>query len=137
MVPGERRAGDVLLAEDDPREARRVEDAVADARPEATVHVVDDGAEALEFLHGRGEYADAPDPDAVVLDWNLPEVDGETVLDGLKAEHPETPVVVLTSMAVEEAAVESKTVHADAVVRKSGDPDAYADAVESVAGRAV
>lgn len=137
MVAGERRPHDVLLAEDNPDDARRIEDAVDEARPEATVHVVADGEEALEFLRRRGEYADAPVPDAVLLDWNLPGVDGERVLDELKAEHPETPVVVLTSMAVEEAAVESKTVQADAVVRKSEDPDVYVDAVESVAGRVV
>lgn len=96
MVAGERRPHDVLLAEDNPDDARRIEDAVDETRPEATVHVVGDGGEALEFLRRCGEYVDVPVPDAVLLDWNLPEVDGERVLDELNEEHSETPVVVLT-----------------------------------------
>jgi CheY-like chemotaxis protein len=137
MVVEMGRPGDLLIAEDNPGDIERIEEAVADAGPELSTHVVSDGDEAKDFVFGRCEYDDATDPDAVVLDWNIPGTDGERVLDELKADRPELPVVVVTSLGVEKAALESKAVHTDAVVEKSADPDVYAEAIQSVAGNPV
>ena len=129
-------AGDpaeILLVEDNPGDVRLTQEAFREGRIENNLHVVTDGVEALEFLHRRGEYADAPRPDLVLLDLNLPRKNGDEVLAELKDDEDLRciPVIVLTSSAAEEDVVKSYELHANAYLTKPVDPDAFIDAVQS------
>ena len=94
----------ILLVEDNPGDARLAQEALKENKVANTLHWVDDGVKALEFLHQEGPYADAPRPDVILLDLNLPRKDGREVLADIK-EDPELkriPVVVLTVSQAEE-----------------------------------
>ena len=76
----------VLLVEDNPGDVRLTREAFKDAKVHLEIHVVNDGVEAIEFLNRRGEYADSPRPDLILLDLNLPRKDGRDVLAEVKAD---------------------------------------------------
>jgi len=123
----------LLLVEDNPGDVRLTREAFEEGRIQNELHVVPDGAEALDFLHQRGEYSDAPRPDLVLLDLNLPRTDGETVLEELKAD-PELrsiPVIVLTSSRTEEDVARSYDLHANAYLTKPVDPDEFIETVRA------
>lgn len=89
---------EILLVEDNPGDVRLVEETLRDGNVTNTLHAVPDGEAALEFINRDGEYEGAPRPDLVLLDLNLPRVDGEDVLHEIK-HHPKleaVPVVILT-----------------------------------------
>lgn len=87
---------DILLVEDNPGDARLVEEMAAESALDPTIHTVTDGADAVDFLHQRGAYADAPRPDAILLDLHLPRMDGEDVLAELTDDLEEIPTIVLS-----------------------------------------
>ncbi|RQG98018.1 response regulator [Natrarchaeobius chitinivorans] len=123
----------ILLVEDNPGDVRLTEEAFKQGRIENDLHVVSDGTKALEFLNREGEYADAPRPDLILLDLNLPRTDGEEVLEELK-EDPDLrsiPVIVLTSSRAEEDIVKSYELHANAYLTKPVDPDEFIEAVRA------
>lgn len=123
----------ILLVEDNPGDVRLTEEAFKQGRIENDLHVVSDGTDALEFLYRRGEYEDAPRPDLILLDLNLPRKDGEDVLEELKAD-PELrsiPVIVLTSSRAEEDVVRSYELHANAYLTKPVDPDDFIETVRT------
>ena len=102
------RAVEVLLIEDSPEDARWIQIAFEDWQVYNRLHVVTDGEQALEFLSRTGPYADAPAPDLILLDLNLPKVSGYEVVQQLKA-HPiwrDVPIVILTASANEQFLVE-------------------------------
>ncbi|MBU1155530.1 MAG: response regulator, partial [Proteobacteria bacterium] len=70
----------ILLVEDNPGDARLAQEALKENKVANTLHWVDDGVKALEFLRKEGPYADAPRPDVILLDLNLPRKDGREVL---------------------------------------------------------
>ncbi|WP_436347356.1 response regulator [Natronorubrum sp. FCH18a] len=123
----------ILLVEDNPGDVRLTEEAFKQGRIENDLHVVTDGNEALEFLYRRGEYADAPRPDLILLDLNLPRKDGEEVLEELKgdSELRSIPVIVLTSSRAEEDVVRSYELHANAYLTKPVDPDDFIETVRA------
>ncbi len=89
----------ILLVEDNPADVGLVEEAFREGKLNYDLRVADDGVKALRFLRRQGEYADAPTPDLVLLDLNLPKKDGREVLHEMKTE-PELrkiPVIVLTT----------------------------------------
>ena len=102
MAMAERREGqavDVLLAEDDPGDVLMTREAFEQYKIRNVLHVVTDGEQALRFLRRAGDYAGAPRPGLILLDLNLPRLDGLEVLAELKAD-PELkviPVVILTT----------------------------------------
>ncbi|MEV4253973.1 response regulator [Spirillospora sp. NPDC049652] len=99
-----------------------------------TLHVVRDGAEALDFLYRRGDHAEAPRPDLVLLDLNLPKRDGREVLEEIKSD-PELaaiPVVVLTTSSAEEDILRSYKLHANAYVTKPVDFDQFIAAIRQI-----
>ncbi|WP_339104726.1 response regulator [Haloterrigena salinisoli] len=123
----------ILLVEDNPGDVRLTEEAFKQGRIENDLHVVSDGNEALEFLYQRGEYEDAPRPDLILLDLNLPRKDGEDVLEELKGDQElrSIPVIVLTSSRAEEDVVRSYELHANAYLTKPVDPDDFIETVRA------
>lgn len=125
---------DVLLVEDDPGDELMTREAFEDNKIGNTLHVVRDGEEALEFLYRRGSYLDAPRPDLILLDLNLPKYDGRQVLEKIKsdADLTDIPVVVLTTSAAEEDILRSYKLHANAYVTKPVDLDQFIRAVRQI-----
>ncbi|MFC8729451.1 MULTISPECIES: response regulator [Streptomyces] len=125
---------EVLLVEDDPGDELMTREAFEDNKIRNTLHVVRDGQEALDFLYRRGDHADAPRPDLVLLDLNLPKYDGRQVLEQIKGD-PELsliPVVVLTTSSAEEDILRSYKLHANAYVTKPVDLDQFIAAVRQI-----
>ncbi|WP_418771552.1 response regulator [Halobacterium yunchengense] len=130
---GDGDAADVLFVEDNPGDVRLAREAFAEGDLDSDLHVVSDGEAALSFLERRGEHADAPRPDVVLLDLNLPKVDGLEVLERVKRDDDlqRIPVVVLTGSAAEEDVARSYERRANAYLAKPVDPAAFADLVRS------
>ncbi|MDQ0408440.1 response regulator [Streptomyces sp. NPDC048232] len=125
---------DVLLVEDDPGDELMTREAFEDNKIGNTLHVVRDGEEALDFLYRRAGHAEAPRPDLILLDLNLPKYDGRQVLEQIKSdpELSDIPVVVLTTSAAEEDILRSYKLHANAYVTKPVDLDQFIAAVRQI-----
>ncbi|OLZ41791.1 two-component system response regulator [Natrinema saccharevitans] len=123
----------ILLVEDNPGDVRLTKEAFEQGRIENDLSVVSNGAEALDYLSRRGEYADAPRPDLILLDLNLPGKDGEDVLEDLKDDPKlrSIPVIVLTSSRAEEDIAQSYELHANAYLTKPVDPDEFIETVRA------
>lgn len=124
---------DILLVEDNPGDVRLTEEAFAAASITTDLHVVRDGEAALAFVEQRGAHEHAPRPDLILLDLNLPKVDGMEVLERVKQDSDlrRIPVVVLTSSAAEEDVAESYERHTNAYLSKPVDAGEFVDLVES------
>jgi chemotaxis family two-component system response regulator Rcp1 len=94
---------EVLLVEDSPGDVRLTREAFKDAKVHINLHVATDGAKAMAFLKREDEYANAPRPDLILLDLNLPKKDGREVLEEIKQDPTlkTIPVVVLTTSSSE------------------------------------
>lgn len=125
---------EVLLVEDDPGDELMTREAFEDNKIRNTLHVVRDGEEALDFLYRRGEHADAPQPDLILLDLNLPKYDGRQVLEKIKSDPDlaHIPVVVLTTSSAEEDILRSYKLHANAYVTKPVDVEQFIAAVRQI-----
>ena len=125
---------DILLVEDNPGDVRLTQEAFKEGHIDNTLHVATDGTEALSFLFQRGEHADAPRPDIVLLDLNLPRKDGDEVLEELRADPDlrRIPVIVLTSSKAHEDIERSYERSANAYLTKPVDPDEFVDVVRSL-----
>lgn len=114
---------DILLVEDNPGDVRLTREALRDAKILNEIHVVKDGVEAMDFLHREGSFAQAPIPDLILLDLNLPRKDGREVLAEIKQD-PELkriPVVILTTSKADEDIVKSYNLHANCYITKPVD----------------
>jgi two-component system, chemotaxis family, response regulator Rcp1 len=125
---------EILLIEDNPGDVDLTKEALQEAKVRNRLHVVDDGAKAVEFLYKRGEYADAPRPDIILLDLNLPKKDGRQVLVEIKADPQlaEIPVVILTTSQAEEDIVRSYQLHANCYITKPVDFKQFMRVVKSI-----
>jgi CheY-like chemotaxis protein len=125
---------EVLLVEDDPGDELMTREAFADNKIGNNLNVVRDGEEALDFLYRRGAHENAPKPDLILLDLNLPKYDGREVLQVIKsdAELSMIPVVVLTTSSAEEDILRSYKLHANAYVTKPVDLDQFIAAVRQI-----
>jgi CheY-like chemotaxis protein len=124
----------VLVVEDDPGDVALIESALGDQSVPTTVHHVVDGAEALAFLHRQDGYADVPRPDLILLDLNMPRIDGRQVLAQIK-DDPRLmaiPVVVFTTSATPDDVVHSYSAHANAYVTKPLDLDEFERALAQI-----
>jgi len=124
----------VLLVEDDPGDVLMTREAFEDYKVHNQLHVVNDGEQAMAFLRQEGEYADLPRPDLVLLDLNLPRMDGRQVLDAIKSD-PELssiPVVVLTTSEAEDDVLRSYSLHANAYVTKPVDFERFINVVRQI-----
>ncbi|WP_431355866.1 response regulator [Cellulomonas chengniuliangii] len=125
---------DVLLVEDDPGDVLMTREAFADNKVTNRLSVVSDGVSALEYLRKEGQYADVATPDLILLDLNLPRMDGREVLMALKGDEKlrSIPVVVLTTSEAEEDVVRSYSLHANAYVTKPVDFDRFIEVVRQI-----
>ncbi len=110
----------ILLVEDNPADIELTRQAFTEGRVANKVHVVEDGEAAMAFLRREEPYADAPRPDLMLLDLNLPRKDGREVLVELKsdANFCTIPVVVLTTSAVDEDILHAYRQHVNSYIRK-------------------
>ena len=124
----------VLLVEDDPGDVVLVTEAFEHNKVHNDLHTVQDGVEALQFLRQEPPYADAPVPDLILLDLNLPRKDGREVLEEVKADERlrRIPVVVLTTSKAEEDVLRSYDLHANAYVTKPVDFDRFIEVVRQI-----
>lgn len=127
---------EILLVEDNPGDARLAQETLKDSRMLNRMHHVEDGDAALAFLRREGRYADAPRPDLIILDLNLPRRDGREVLEVIKTDHDlrKIPVVVLTISEAEEDVLKSYDLHANCYITKPIDLEQFARVVKSVEG---
>ncbi|THA35150.1 response regulator [Streptomyces sp. A1277] len=125
---------EILLVEDDPGDELMTREAFHDNKIRNTLHVARDGEEALDFLYRRGAHAEAPRPDLILLDLNLPKYDGRQVLEQIKQDPVLSliPVVVLTTSSAEEDILRSYKLHANAYVTKPVDLDQFIAAVRQI-----
>lgn len=127
------RAVEFLLVEDNPGDVRLTREALRECGVAHNLSVTPDGMEAVAFLRKEGKYADAPRPDLIFLDLNLPKKDGREVLAVVK-EDPELkriPVVVLTSSEAENDILKSYDLHANCYVAKPVDLDDFVKVIQS------
>ena len=124
----------VLLVEDDPGDVLITREALSGSAVEHDIHVVGDGEQAIAFLHQEGEHTDAPRPDLILLDLNLPRLDGREVLQIVKEDDSlrRIPVVVLTTSKSEEDISRSYDLHANAYVVKPSDVGDFQGVVREI-----
>jgi CheY-like chemotaxis protein len=124
----------ILLVEDDPGDVLMTQEAFVHHKITNPLHVVTDGVAAMEFLRGRGRYADAPRPGLILLDLNLPKMDGREVLAEIKSDDNlrSIPVVVLTTSSAEEDILRSYNTYANAYVTKPVDLLRFMDVVRQI-----
>jgi two-component system, chemotaxis family, response regulator Rcp1 len=127
---------DILMVEDNPGDVRLTREALKDSKMLNELHVVEDGVAALDFLHRRAPYENACRPDLVLLDLNLPKMDGRQVLTAIKSDPvlKVIPVVVLTTSEAEEDIVRAYHLAANCYVTKPVDLYQFNRIVHAIEG---
>ena len=125
---------EILMVEDNPGDIRLTVEALKEGKVRNNLHTVEDGVEALAFLRREGRYAEAPRPDLILLDLNLPKKTGPEVLAEIK-DDPDLrliPVVILTVSQAEQDIVKSYSLHANCYITKPVDLDQFLEVVKSI-----
>jgi two-component system, chemotaxis family, response regulator Rcp1 len=125
---------EILMVEDSPGDVRLTKEALKEAKVLNHISVCEDGVEAMAFLRREGPYAEAPRPDLILLDLNLPRKDGREVLAEIRSDPALTqiPVVVLTTSRAEQDVLRSYALHANCYVTKPVDLDQFISVIQSV-----
>jgi CheY-like chemotaxis protein len=125
---------DILIVEDNPGDARLIKEVLNDNKVYNSLYIVNDGVEALNFLHNQGEYQNAPRPDIIILDLNLPKRDGREVLAEIKADEElrHIPVVIMTISQAEEDILKTYKLHANCYITKPIDLNEFIRVVKSI-----
>ena len=125
---------EILLVEDNPGDVRLTIEALRDSKVRNNLHVAVDGVDALAFLRHEGRYAEAPRPDLILLDLNLPKKDGREVLAEIKADAilRTIPVVILTTSRAEQDVLRSYELQANCYISKPVDLDQFITVVKSI-----
>jgi chemotaxis family two-component system response regulator Rcp1 len=125
---------EILLAEDNPGDARLAIEALKESKITNHVNVVQDGVEAMAFLRKQGKYAKEPRPDVILLDLNMPRKDGREVLAEVKADPDlrRIPVVILTISQAEQDILTAYDLHANCFITKPVDLDQFNKVVHSI-----
>ena len=134
MVDNPLAAVDVLLVDDNPGDIELTKVALRDARIRYSVHVAQDGAEALAFLRAQGEFSGAAKPDLVILDLRMPKLDGFQVLAEMKAD-PELlriPVIIMSGSSNEQDLARAYDGQASAYLVKPSDCEEYFTAIRAL-----
>ncbi|MFC4018778.1 response regulator [Micromonospora sp. GCM10011542] len=124
----------ILVVDDDPGDVLMIEEALADSDVDKVIDVVSDGEEAMEFLRSEGRHVGARRPDVILLDLNMPRMDGRQVLGEVKRDEDlrTIPIVVLTTSNADTDIVGSYTLQANAYVTKPIDLDDFNDVVHRI-----
>ncbi len=124
----------VLLVEDSPGDVRLTQEAFREAAPNVHLHVTHDGVEAMAFLEHQGQYGHAPRPDLILLDLNLPKMDGREVLIRIKEndEFRTIPTIILTTSDAESDIVKSYKLKANCYLCKPVQLDEFDGLVKSI-----
>ena len=125
---------EILLVEDNPGDERLTREALKEGKVYHKLHWAKDGVEAMDFLNRRGKWSNAPRPDIILLDLNLPKKDGREVLQEIKSDEHlrRIPVVVLTTSKAEEDVLKSYNLHANCYVAKPVDLEKFITVVKSI-----
>lgn len=126
----------ILLVEDNPGDVRLTREALRGAKVANDLQVVGDGEAAIDYLRRRGQYADATRPDIVLLDLNLPRLDGREVLMDIKSDPDlaKIPILILTSSSAERDIHSAYELHANCYISKPVDFTEFIEAVRSLEG---
>ena len=124
----------ILLVEDNPGDARLAKEALKEGKVKNLLHIVTDGMLAMDFLFRRNDYKDAPSPDLIILDLNLPKKDGREVLAEIKADEnlKSIPIVILTTSKAEEDILKAYNLHANCYITKPLDLNKFLEVVKSI-----
>ena len=125
---------EILLVEDNPGDIRLTQEGLKEGKIFYNLSVVEDGIEALAFLRHEGEYADAPRPDLILLDLNLPRKNGREVLQEIKSDPNlrRIPVVILTTSSAEVDIITTYNQHANCYITKPVDFEQFVNIVKSI-----
>jgi len=125
---------DVLLVEDSPGDVRLTKEVFRDTNIDIHLHVAWDGVEAMAFLRREGKHVNAPRPDLILLDLNLPKMDGRVVLANIKADAnlKSIPTVILTTSESEVDIVKSYRLQANCYLSKPVQLEAFENLVKSI-----
>lgn len=125
---------DILLVEDNPGDVRLTKEALHEGRINCKLNVVTDGVQALDYLNKQEPYKSATRPDIILLDLNLPKMDGRQVLAQIKKD-PELqliPVIVLTTSTAEEDIQKTYQLHGNCFITKPMDLDQYITVIQAI-----
>ncbi len=122
------------MVEDNPTDVLIAREGLLDAQMRNTLHVAEDGIEAMEFLRQRGKYAGAPRPDLILLDLNMPRKNGQEVLAEIKADDDlmNIPVVILTTSKSAEDIDQAYGLHANCYISKPVDFEEFTHVVQTI-----
>jgi len=125
---------EILLVEDNPGDVLLTREALKEGKVLNNLYVAKDGSEALQFLHKEAPYENVPTPDIVLLDLNLPRVNGREVLAHVKSDLNlrRIPIVVLTTSKAEEDIVRSYDLHANCYITKPLDLEQFIQVIKSI-----
>ena len=125
---------EILLVEDNPGDVRLTIELLRESKIHNRVSVVKDGVEAMAYLRKEAEFGEAPRPDLILLDLNMPRKDGREVLAEVKQDSDlkRIPVVILTTSSADEDIVRSYNHHANAYITKPVDLDQFAKVVRAI-----
>jgi CheY-like chemotaxis protein len=134
MNKSEGRPVEILLVEDSPSDTELTLEALRDFKVRNHVSVVEDGVQAMQFLRRQGPYAQAPRPDLIMLDLNLPRKDGREVLADIKADAQlkTIPIVVMTTSPAEQDVLRAYELNANCYINKPVDFDQFLEVVRSI-----
>jgi two-component system, chemotaxis family, response regulator Rcp1 len=133
-IGGEGKPIEVLLVEDSPGDVRLTKEAFRSANPAIHLHVASDGVEAMAFLRNEGSQVHAPRPDLILLDLNLPKMDGREVLSHIKKDESlkGIPTIILTTSDAEVDVAKSYQLQANCYLNKPVQLDHFQDLVKSI-----
>ena len=125
---------EILLVEDNRGDARLTVEALKEGKVRNKLYITEDGVEAMAFMHREGKYANAPRPDLILLDLNLPKKDGREVLAEIKDDPKlkRIPVVVLTISKAQEDILKTYSLHANCYITKPVDLEQFITVVKSI-----
>ena len=125
---------EILLIEDNPGDARLTQEALKDGKVKNNLHIVYDGEEATDFLFKRNQHKNAPRPDLILLDLNLPKKNGQEVLAEIKADDSlkSIPVIILTISKQEQDIIRSYNLHANCFLIKPIDLNQFFEVIKSI-----
>jgi two-component system, chemotaxis family, response regulator Rcp1 len=124
----------ILIVEDSPSDAFIVKEALKQAKELVQVLIVHDGVEAMDLLLRRGKYTDAPRPDVILLDLNMPRKDGREVLAEIKSHDKlkTIPVIVLTSSSAPQDISKAYSLHANCYLAKPADFNQFKQMIQAI-----